>query len=167
MIEQSAKSLTITASSFWSSSLYVEGLRAPRTPQITDRTHRSAADSLPRPPEAHIETYQRQLERSLHTNTPLGQARSRVVSLACYGTVGSDTLAQRQSHTTPSGYRRRKDPWSNRLQLPRCGQAKAKRQVRRTRRDLPKEVGEVIAIDFLDLALDPDGLSSVMAVHLT
>lgn len=45
---------------------------------------------------------------------------------------------------------------------PDCGQAKAKRQVRREPREPPQGVGEVIAIDFLDLAPDPDGLSSAM-----
>lgn len=45
---------------------------------------------------------------------------------------------------------------------PDCGQAKAKRKIRRNPREPPQGVGETIAIDFLDLAPDPDGLSSVM-----
>lgn len=45
---------------------------------------------------------------------------------------------------------------------PDCGRAKAKRQIRREPREPPAGVGETIAIDFLDLTQDWQGMTSVM-----
>ncbi|EAQ91522.1 hypothetical protein CHGG_03457 [Chaetomium globosum CBS 148.51] len=73
------------------------------------------------------------------------------------GHPGAAALAHLQVSTTRA---RLRGPAS--YECPACGEAKAKRKIRRQLRKEPHKVGERFAIDFLDLAKSQKGFNSVM-----
>jgi len=89
-----------------------------------------------------------------------GRKPSEAEALLWHGRLGHpgrDALANLNVSTTGA-----KLQGPNSYECPACSQAKAKRRIRHEPRELPRNVGEVIAIDFLDLTPDPMGFNSAM-----